>query len=145
VWIDVDDEVDLGELVRRVDDPALRRIALLDAVLNNADRKGGHVLATPDGSVHGVDHGVCFHVEDKLRTVLWGWAGQPVTEEGRAMLARLAADLQPGADTALRAGLVELVSPAEVDAAHARTVRLLQRGRHPRPGHRWPPIPWPPF
>ena len=164
LWVDVDPDVELVDLVptgtrqagwRRVldatgvdgspvslvhaDHPLLRRMAVLDGVLNNADRKGGHVLVGRDGSVHGVDHGVCFHVEDKLRTVLWGWAGQPVPDEAVPVLDRLATDLTPGTDTALRTRLLELISPAEVDATHARTVRLLQRRRHPRPGQGWPP------
>src|SRR5688572_16049107 len=60
------------------DDVRLRRMAVFDVLINNADRKGGHILCGVDGHVYGVDHGVSLHVEDKLRTVLWGWAGKPV-------------------------------------------------------------------
>ena len=74
LWIDTDETVDLGRLVQ-TDDPALRRMAIFDAVVNNADRKGGHLLPVESGHVFGVDHGVCFAVEPKLRTVLWGWRG----------------------------------------------------------------------
>ena len=75
LWIDVDETVDLGELARS-DHPDLRRMSVLDSVINNADRKGGHLLPTPDGHVYGVDHGVCFSVEDKLRTLAVAVAGQ---------------------------------------------------------------------
>ena len=61
------------------DSAALRRMALFDVVVNNADRKGGHVLPMADGHRFGVDHGLTFHVEHKLRTVLWGWAGEPLS------------------------------------------------------------------
>ncbi len=80
LWIDGDENVDLAAFVRR-DDPALRRMAVLDAVINNADRKGGHIIPTPDGHVYGVDHGVCFSVDPKLRTLLWRWAGKPLPAE----------------------------------------------------------------
>ena len=63
------------------DDIRLRRMAVFDVLINNADRKGGHILSGVDGQVYGVDHGVSLHVEDKLRTVLWGWAGKPVDDD----------------------------------------------------------------
>ena len=66
------------------DDPGCAGWPCSTSSLNNADRKGGHVLAEPGGAVHGVDHGVTFNVEDKLRTVLWGWAGEPLTDEARS-------------------------------------------------------------
>ncbi len=75
LWIDVDESVDVLALVRRGRSEQLRRMAVLDAVINNADRKGGHILPTAGGHIHGVDHGVTFHAEPKLRTLLWQWAG----------------------------------------------------------------------
>ena len=63
------------------DDIRLCRMAVFDVLINNADRKGGHILRGVDGDVYGVDHGVCLHVEDKLRTVLWGWAGKPIDDD----------------------------------------------------------------
>jgi len=81
-WVDVDEAVDMVGMVFG-DDPRLRRIAVFDAAVNNADRKGGHLLPLPDGHVYGVDHGVCFHAEDKLRTLLWGWRGQPLDPRRR--------------------------------------------------------------
>ncbi|MCW2621680.1 MAG: hypothetical protein JWL64_1282, partial [Frankiales bacterium] len=92
LWIDVDPEVDLVELARS-DHPDLRRMAVFDAVVNNADRKGGHLL--PLGPrVHGIDHGVCFSTEDKLRTLLWQWRSEPLTEEAIEALGVLRADLE---------------------------------------------------
>jgi uncharacterized repeat protein (TIGR03843 family) len=124
-------------LVHR-DEPALRSMALLDAVLNNADRKGGHVLRSGDRRVLGVDHGLCFHVEPKLRTVLWGWVDAPLDDAERAVLQHLAAQISS-------AGLHRWISDAEVEALAARVDALLERGRLPRPGRTWPAIPWPAF
>ncbi|HEX6246329.1 MAG TPA: SCO1664 family protein [Nocardioidaceae bacterium] len=124
--------------------PALRHMAVFDAVVNNADRKGGHVLAMTDGHRYGVDHGVCFHVDPKLRTVLWGWATLPITDEERAALERLAAELAAG-DSALRLALDRLLSPAEVAALQTRCADLLAHGRMPLPSGQWPAIPWPAF
>ena len=121
------------------DSAPLRRMALFDAVVNNADRKGGHVLAMPGGHRYGVDHGVCFHVEDKLRTVLWGWRGRPLADEETETVRRVAGDAD------LLAGLSELLAPAEVEAFVARCHELLVAGRLPSPGGGWPSIPWPPF
>ncbi|MEZ5094918.1 MAG: SCO1664 family protein [Nocardioides sp.] len=121
--------------------PALRRMAVFDVVVNNADRKGGHVLAMADGHRYGVDHGVTFHEEHKLRTVLWGWLGEPLVEEEMRGLRRIRA----GLDAELGEGLDELLTPAEVAACRARCDRLLERGCLPTPGGGWPAIPWPPF
>ena len=79
------------------DDPRLRRLAVLDAVINNADRKGGHLLPAPDGRLYGIDHGVTFNTEDKLRTLLWGWAGEPLTAEAVDVLAGLGGRAGDGA------------------------------------------------
>ena len=123
------------------DTPALRRMAVLDVVLNNADRKGGHVLPVAGGHRYGVDHGVTFHTEPKLRTVLWGWAGEPLADDEAAMLARLVEALDDDLGTALG----ELLDAGEVAATRRRTRALLDAGRLPRPGGEWPVIPWPPF
>ncbi|MET8830248.1 SCO1664 family protein [Streptomyces sp. NPDC004610] len=128
-------------LLVHADDPRLRRLAVLDAVINNADRKGGHLLPTADGRLHGIDHGVTFHTENKLRTLLWGWAGEPLPTEATDTLCRLAGDLEPGA--ALAARLAPLITPAELDATRARVTALLTAGVHPAPGGEWPSIPWP--
>ena len=87
-------------------------MAVLDAVLNNADRKGGHVLRGADGGIYGVDHGVTFNVDDKLRTVLWGWAGEPLTDEARG--GARAARRRPRRRRAARRGLLDLLDRREV-------------------------------
>ena len=77
-------------VLAHADHPSVRLMAALDVVINNADRKGGHVLHGTDGNVYGVDHGICLHTEHKLRTVLWGWVGEPLPEDVLDMLARCA-------------------------------------------------------
>ncbi|MFD9727523.1 SCO1664 family protein [Streptomyces sp. NPDC059072] len=137
---------DVGEgrtaLLVHADDPRLRRLSVLDAVINNGDRKGGHLLPAPDGRLYGIDHGVSFHTEDKLRTLLWGWAGEPLTDEAREVLTDLAARLAEGAPLATR--LAELITPVELAAVRERVARLLDTGTHPEPSGQWPSIPWPP-
>ncbi|PSK93817.1 putative repeat protein (TIGR03843 family) [Haloactinopolyspora alba] len=147
-WLPVLEAVDGdGEPVVLVhaDDPALRRMAVFDAVVNNADRKGGHVLAGLPGAdrtapVVGVDHGVCFHVEPKLRTVLWGWAGTELTPADVAELTALRSALDGDLDHTVRA----LLSTDEVTATAERVDRLLGDGRLPDPTGRMP-VPWPVF
>ncbi|QKW26766.1 SCO1664 family protein [Streptomyces seoulensis] len=133
---------DRTALLVHADDERLRRLAVLDAVLNNADRKGGHLLPTADGRLYGIDHGVTFNVEDKLRTLLWGWAGEPLPAEAVGVLEGLRDALGEGG--ALAARLAGLITPAETDATRARVDALLASGVHPEPGGQWPAIPWPP-
>jgi uncharacterized repeat protein (TIGR03843 family) len=127
-------------LVHR-DDPRLQLMTVLDGVINNADRKGGHVLVDPRGRMFGVDHGVCFHREEKLRTVLWGWAGEQLPESCREMLHRIGEAL----DGDLGADLGTLLTRDEVAATGQRVRRLLAGGRFPTPSAGWPAIPWPAF
>jgi uncharacterized repeat protein (TIGR03843 family) len=122
------------------DDIRLRRMAVFDVLINNADRKGGHILSGVDGHVYGVDHGVSLHVEDKLRTVLWGWAGKPVDDETLETVAGLRDQLRGR----LGEQLCEHITGREVDALHARTVALLDNPVMPTPDRRRP-IPWPAF
>ncbi len=143
-WRRVFDGVDAED--RRVslvheDSEPLRRMAVFDVLVNNADRKGGHVLPMPDGHRYGVDHGVTFHAEPKLRTVLWGWAGEPLTAEEVEGVARVGEALEGD----LGARLLEHVSAREVAATRRRCATLLGRGRLPEPTGEWPAIPWPPF
>ena len=121
-------------------DEELRRMAVFDVLINNADRKGGHVLRGLDGHLYGVDHGVCLHVEVKLRTVLWGWAGQPIDEATVADIARLVESL----DGAFAGELELLITGAEVAALRRRAVALLENPEMPDPGRRQP-LPWPAF
>jgi uncharacterized repeat protein (TIGR03843 family) len=144
-WTVLEAEGAAGEpvLLCHADVAPLRRMAVLDVVANNADRKGGHVLHARDGSVRGVDHGLTFHTEDKLRTVLWGWAGEPLADEDRADVERLVRAL--AVDGPLALALAEHLLPEEVEAAHERACGLLAAGEMPGPGGRWPAIPWPAF
>ncbi|MCW7947188.1 phosphatidylinositol kinase [Streptomyces hygroscopicus] len=129
-------------LLVHADDERLRRMAVLDAVINNADRKGGHLLPAAGGRLYGIDHGVTFNSENKLRTLLWGWAGEPLTGESVEVLKGLRETLREGAPLAER--LTALITPAELDATRKRVDALLESGRHPEPSGEWPAIPWPP-
>ena len=123
------------------DSAPLRRMAVFDLSSNNTDRKGGHVLPMAGGHRYGVDHGVCFHTEDKLRTVLWGWAGLRLApEETTGVEAVL-----DGLDGDLRESLEDLLTVREVDAVARRCERLLRTRSFPVPSGGWPSIPWPPF
>ncbi|MET9297185.1 SCO1664 family protein [Streptomyces sp. NPDC003077] len=129
-------------LLVHADDARLRRLAVLDAVINNGDRKGGHLLPAAGGRLYAIDHGVTFNAEDKLRTLLWGWAGDPLPEEAVDVLRRLADELAPGCPLAGR--LAGLITAAEIEALRERVANLLRTGLHPEPSGNWPPIPWPP-
>jgi uncharacterized repeat protein (TIGR03843 family) len=129
-------------LLVHADDERLRRLAVLDAVINNADRKGGHLLPTAEGRLYAIDHGVTFNTENKLRTLLWGWAGEPLAPEAVDVLKDLQESLGDGG--ALAARLSGLITAAELDATRARVAVLLESGRHPEPSGEWPAIPWPP-
>lgn len=148
LWVDGDDEVDLVALINAA--PAtLRRMAVLDAVINNSDRKGGHIIPQPAAAdtplaqraAWGVDHGVTFSVEDKLRTLLWQWAGEPLTAEATAVLQRLYEAL----DADLGEALHEHLTISEVDATRDRVETMLLTGVHPLPSRDWPSVPYPPF
>lgn len=140
LWVDVDEAVDL-QVLARSNHPDLRRMAVLDAVVNNADRKGGHLLPAAGGRIYGIDHGVCFSPEDKLRTLLWQWRGYPLSDEAVEVLSRLRAELEGD----LAEKLLELLTRREVKRTTARVDRLLETGIHPEPSEDWPAIPWPPF
>ena len=120
---------------------ALRRMAVFDAIVNNADRKGGHVLDAGDGRVFGVDHGVTFNADDKLRTVLWGWAGTPVPPELLEDVKRLSDELAGKLGTELN----QLITRVELTATRERCHTLVKTGMFPFPSEDWPAIPWPAF
>jgi hypothetical protein len=137
LWVDVREDADIVELIRGAD-PRLRRIALFDAVVNNADRKAGHLLVREDGIIQGVDHGVTFAREPKLRTVLWGWRGTKLASPEAEALARLRRALPP-----LRGRLEPHLAAEELAATRDRLDELLRAGRFPQPHPDWPAVPWP--
>jgi len=169
-WIETDPVAHPWDLVR-TSDPRLRPMALFDAVVNNTDRKGGHILpasleadaaeadeGTDAGSgpdigdepldhsarpmhLYGVDHGVCFSDEPKLRTVLWAWRGDRFRPDELAVLAGLRA----GLDGKLGAQLADLLDPVEVFATRDRLDALISSRRFPQPDPERPAVPWPPY
>ncbi len=166
LWVDVDDERAYVDVVglrdvpggwRRVlrahdrfgdpallvhaDTDALRRLTVLDVLLNNADRKGGHVLAGPGSAVYGIDHGICLHHEEKLRTVLWGFIGEPLPAEAMDVVRRVRSEL----DGALAGQLREHLTRKEVQALRERADGLLATETFPSPNGDWPAVPWPAF
>lgn len=135
-WIDVDETVDVITFGQS-EDSRLRLMALFDAIINNTDRKYGHLLITENKSVYGCDHGVTFHEEDKLRTVLWQFSGMQFKADERDKLAKsLEVIAQPE--------FLELLSEAEINAAKIRITRLIKDGKFPYPNPNWPAVPWPP-
>jgi uncharacterized repeat protein (TIGR03843 family) len=141
LWIDADMTTDLIALARSCDHPQLRDMSVFDAVVNNADRKIGHLLPRGDGRLYGCDHGVCFGEEYKLRTVLWQWRGRRLPGRALRALARLQEKMASGD---LAAELAALLSPAEVRATSDRIDLLVQHRVHPYPPENWPAVPWPP-
>ncbi len=135
------DERDRPVTLVHEDTASLRQMAVYDVVVNNADRKGGHVLAMPGGHRHGVDHGITLHHEPKLRTVLWGWAGTPLSAAESETLRTLLGAVRGELGEQLGLHLTDL----EVTALERRIERLLASGELPSPQGSWPPIPWPPF
>jgi hypothetical protein len=141
LWIEADENVDVRRLIRGTSSDQLRRIAVFDAVINNADRKGGHLLPTRAGHIYGVDHGVSFHAEPKLRTLLWQWSGRPLRSNASDTLR----ELQAGLAGDLGERLADLLTPREVRSTARRIEQLLASGRHPEPSGEWPAVPWPPI
>ncbi len=144
-WLAViDGEISGGRAVTVVheDAPDVRGAAVLDAVLNNSDRKGAHLVRDSSGVLWGFDHGLTLHEEPKLRTVLWGWAGQALRGEDLVRLEQLASQVGDEQST-VRRTLEELLPRRDVQALLGRTRRLLREGVHPLPGRGWPSIPWP--
>ena len=116
-------------------DDAFRRLCAFDLVANSADRKGGHCLIDAEGHIWGIDNGLSFHQEFKVRTVIWDYAGERLPDD-------VAADLQALIDGGLPDALAELLDPFERDAVLTRAGALLRAGSFPHEptGHRYP---WP--
>jgi uncharacterized repeat protein (TIGR03843 family) len=128
-------------VLAHADHPGIQLLAVLDVVINNADRKGGHVLHGTDGRVYGVDHGICLHNENKLRTVLWGWVGEPLPDEGIEALHTLRAALSDH----LAGDLRQHITRAEIRALENRLAELINEPVFPHPNSEWRAIPWPAF
>lgn len=139
-WITIDESIDLAKFFA-TDHPGLRTMSLFDAIINNTDRKIGHLLPIDMESVYGCDHGVTFHVEDKLRTVLWQWSGDTFADKEIAILENALKGLHGD----LRTQLEPLLTKEEIDATAARVARLLDEGCFPAPNPNWPAVPWPAF
>jgi len=142
LWIDADPSVDLIALARNNGHQGLRAMAVFDAVINNADRKIGHLLPMTDGHLYGCDHGVSFAEEYKLRTVLWQWRGDPLTTDAVQALQRICALMEHGE---LSETLRQWLTEEEVTATRIRTEMLLRHRVHPYPPEDWPAVPWPPI
>jgi hypothetical protein len=139
-WIEIDESVDLSVYFSQ-DVVELRRMALFDAIINNTDRKIGHILPTLDNGTYGCDHGVTFHEEDKLRTVLWQWAGDSFSKDEIDILQ----SCREGILGTLGEILKPLLTQSEIKACLERVDRMLLEGRFPQPSPNWPAIPWPAF
>jgi len=135
-WIEIDETIDVVELANG-DNPRIRSLTLFDAIINNTDRKYGHILPTSDGRIFGCDHGVTFHEDPKLRTVLWHLSGVEFSTSELELLKRA---------QIVSTSVVEgLITEAESAALLARIGRLLEAGTYPEPSDEWPAVPWPPF
>jgi uncharacterized repeat protein (TIGR03843 family) len=139
-WIDIDANVDLADYFRQ-DQSQLRAMALFDAVINNTDRKIGHLLPQEDGKLYGCDHGVTFHEENKLRTVLWQWAGQDLSVDELNSLNELMLKLESHEGEAFNG----LLTTDEIHALQSRIMNLIDQKTFPMPNPEWPAIPWPAF
>lgn len=139
-WIDIDESIDLAKFFT-TDHPRLRLMALFDAIINNTDRKIGHLLPIDDKVVFGCDHGVTFHSDDKLRTVLWQWADQPFTAEEFQLLHIAQSELSGQ----LGEILAPLLTEIEIQETARRVSGLIHSGRFPLPNPDWPAVPWPAF
>ena len=135
-WIEIDNKVDIVEF-GQLEDKQLRRLALFDAVINNTDRKFGHLLLDDSGKLFGCDHGVAFHKEDKLRTVLWQFAGQDFDQEEIDLLKTLL-------KTDWHEKLSDYLTPDEIQALNVRIQKLFNQRKFPEPSLTWPAVPWPP-
>ncbi len=136
-WIDTDENFDVVSYAQS-QDTQLRKMALFDAIINNTDRKYGHILRSDSGRLFGCDHGVTFHEDDKLRTVIWQFAGSPFTADEMIQIRFLQKEL-PGWE------LHHYLSVTELAALDARLKMLAETGVFPFPSEDWPAIPWPPF
>jgi uncharacterized repeat protein (TIGR03843 family) len=139
-WIETDPSADVLEMVM-TGDRRLRRVCLFDAIANNADRKGTHLLPVETGEIYGVDHGICFNRDAKLRTVLWAWRGTEIATDEMAVVRRVRESL----DGSLGTELAGLLSEREIKATARRAQELIDTCQFPEPDPFRPAVPWPPF
>lgn len=135
-WIDIDQDIDVVDLATS-SHPKIREMALFDAIINNTDRKYGHILPTSSGRVYGCDHGVTFHEDPKLRTVIWQFSSEKFTQAEINLLQQ--------AFESSREIVAPLITEIEIEALLLRIERLLETGLFPEPSEDWPAVPWPPF
>jgi hypothetical protein len=136
-WIETSEEADVITIAQS-DDSQMRNLALFDIVINNADRKFGHILIAPEHRIFGCDHGVSLHRENKLRTVVWQFAEKLLQPAEVEQLNELLSQID-------RKYLSTYLSEDEIDAIFERTKNLLQVGRFSSPNPNWPAVPWPPY
>jgi uncharacterized repeat protein (TIGR03843 family) len=134
-WIDTDEEIDIINFGQS-DDSQLKRMAIFDAIINNTDRKYGHLLYK-EGKLLGCDHGVTFHSEDKLRTVIWQFSSEKIDKQEMLLIESASALDYPNL-------FESYLTQDEIAAIYERINRLLKSGRFPSPSENWPAIPWPP-
>ena len=135
-WIEIDEELEIVEIAQSTH-PAIRAMALFDAIINNTDRKYGHILPKSNEEIFGCDHGVTFHEDPKLRTVLWQFTNEKFTQAERKII--------ENAIEVSKALLSEHLTDREIEALIERSRQLLERGAFPEPSQDWPAVPWPPF
>ena len=135
-WIEIDEELEIVEIAQSTH-PAIRAMALFDAIINNTDRKYGHILPKSNEEIFGCDHGVTFHEDPKLRTVLWQFTNEKFTQAERKII-------ENGIEVS-KALLTEHLTDREIEALIERSRQLLERGAFPEPSQDWPAVPWPPF
>jgi uncharacterized repeat protein (TIGR03843 family) len=137
-WIDLDPNLDLIAIGQQ-STPGIRNLSLFDVVINNTDRKFGHILPISGSEILGCDHGLTFHEEFKLRTVLWQYAGQELAKDEVSKLESLKLRISGDIGAALR----ELITKDEIDSLLERIDMLISEG-FPFPSEQWPAVPWPP-
>ena len=138
-WIDIDESIQLSDFFAN-DSHQLRQLAIFDSIINNTDRKIGHLLPATNGHLFACDHGVTFHSEDKLRTVLWQWAGDTLSTKEIVQLQEIAILVEREREL-----FVRHITPTEFTALQMRISRLIAEAKMPSPSDDWPPIPWPAY
>lgn len=136
-WITTAEDIDVIEIAQSSNE-RIRNLALFDIIINNADRKFGHILVTPNLEIFGCDHGVSFHQENKLRTVIWQFSELDLTREEISKIELLITRID-------RAHLSQYLSDKEVDALFQRANTLLDTKKFAEPNPNWPAVPWPPY